>query len=98
MPSSPSYKRDYKQERVTAKKRGETDVGSKSADATRHRARRAYEKAHGTLPDNVDVDHKRKLKDGGSNSTSNLRARPQGENQADNPHKGRNHNSKKGKK
>jgi len=97
MPSSPSYKRDYKQERITAKKRGETDVGSKSADATRHRARRKYEAAHGPLPDNVDVDHKKHFKDGGSNSIKNLRARPQHENQADNTHKGRNQNSRKKK-
>jgi hypothetical protein len=75
MPSSANYVRDYKQERKTAIKRGETGVGSKSKDATRHRARRKYEKAHGDLPSNVDVDHKRTLKNGGSNSLSNLRAR-----------------------
>jgi hypothetical protein len=39
--------RDLKQERITAIRRGETGVGSKSKDATRHRARRAYEKKHG---------------------------------------------------
>lgn len=76
MPSSPNYKRDYKQERKTAKKRGETGVGSKSKDATRHRARRALEKKLGKkLSPNQHVDHKKSLKSGGSNSTSNLRVR-----------------------
>jgi len=75
MPSSKNYKRDYRQERKTAIARGETSVGSKSKDATRHRARRAYEKKHGDLPSDVDVDHKKTLKSGGSNSLSNLRAR-----------------------
>jgi len=88
MPSSPNYKRDIAQERHTAIKRGETSVGSKSKDATRHRARRAYEKAHGDLPSNVDVDHKRSLKSGGSNSVSNLRARSQKDNRSDGGSKG----------
>ncbi len=47
MPSSNNYNRDYKTERKTAKKRGETGVGSKSGDATRHRARRLLEKELG---------------------------------------------------
>jgi hypothetical protein len=75
--------RDLKQERKTAIARGETGVGSKSKDATRHRARRAYEKKHGDLPSNVDVDHKRTLNSGGSNSVSNLRARSQKSNRAE---------------
>ena len=40
MPSSPGYVRNYKQERLTAIKRGETGVGAKSGDAMRHKARR----------------------------------------------------------
>lgn len=40
----------------------------------RNRARAAYEKAHGDLPSNVDVDHKKPLGAGGTNSKSNLRA------------------------
>ena len=73
MPSSPNYKRDYKQERKTAKARGETGVGSKSGDATRHRARRKMEQKHGKAAlRGKDVDHKKPLKDGGSNSDSNL--------------------------
>jgi hypothetical protein len=44
----------------------------------RHKARRAYEKANGTLPDNVDVDHIKPLSKGGaSTKVSNLRARSQ---------------------
>ena len=74
MPSSPNYVRDYKQERKTAIKRGETGVGSNSSDAKRHRARRKKEKeiGHKLRPDQL-VDHKRKVKDGGSNASSNLR-------------------------
>lgn len=83
MPSSPNYKRDYKQERKTAIARGETGVGSKSGDATRHRARRALEKKLGKkIPSHIDVDHKRSLKSGGSNSTSNLRLRSKSANRS----------------
>lgn len=94
MPSSPNYKRNYAQERRTAIRRGETSVGSKSGDATRHRARRAVEKKLGKdLPSNVDVDHKKPLKNGGSNSTSNLRVRSQRANRSDGGKSG----SRKGK-
>ena len=82
MPSSSNYKRDLKQERKTAIARKETGVGSKSKDAVRHRARRAYEKVHGDLPSSVDVDHKKSLKSGGSNGISNLRARSQSSNRS----------------
>jgi 5-methylcytosine-specific restriction endonuclease McrA len=76
MPSSSNYVRDYKQERNTAKKRGETGVGSKSGDAKRHRARRLKEKQLGRkLRSDEHVDHKTPVKSGGSNSTSNLRVR-----------------------
>lgn len=88
MPSSKNYVRDYKQERLTAIRRKETSVGSKSKDAIRHRARRKYEKAHGDLPSNVDVDHKRTLNAGGSNSLSNLRARSAKSNRSDGGSKG----------
>ena len=43
----------------------------------RKAARRAYEKAHGDLPANVDIDHKKLIKDGGTNNPSNLRAVPE---------------------
>lgn len=82
MPSSKNYVRDLKQERKTAIKRGETSVGSKSSDATRHRARRLLEKKLGPIPSNMDVDHKKSLKDGGSNSTSNLRVRSRSANRS----------------
>jgi hypothetical protein len=49
----------------------------------RHKARRAYEKAHGTLPDNVDVDHIKPLSKGGaSTKVGNLRARSQSANRS----------------
>lgn len=72
MPSSPSYKRNYKQENKTAKNRGETGAGSKSGDATRHRARLKAKKA-GMKVAGKDVGHKKSLKSGGSNSKGNLR-------------------------
>lgn len=77
MPSSPNYVRNYAQERRTAIKRGETSVGSKSKDATRHRARRKKENELGRkLPPSVHVDHKNPLKNGGSNHSSNLVLKP----------------------
>lgn len=45
-----------------------------AAQSERHKARRAYEKAHGTLPDNMDVDHKKAMSKGGTSKLSNLRA------------------------
>ena len=42
--------------------------------AQRNAARREYEKRHGDLPSNVDVDHKHMIKDGGGNDPKNLRA------------------------
>lgn len=84
MPSSANYKRDYKQERKTAKKRGETGVGSKSGDATRHRARRKLEKdGRVSKGDGKHVDHKKTLKSGGSNSKKNLRVRSASKNMSD---------------
>jgi hypothetical protein len=72
MPSNENYVRDYKQEGKTAKKRGETGVGSSSSDAKRHRARRAYIKKHGALSSDIHIDHKNPIKSGGSNALSNL--------------------------
>lgn len=45
-----------------------------AAQSERHKARRAYEKAHGTLPDDVDVDHKKAMSKGGTSKLSNLQA------------------------
>ena len=87
---------DYKQEMKTAKARGERG-GSDSGHAKRSRARRAYEKEHGDLPSDVHIDHKKHLRDGGSNGKGNLRARPAKANLRDNDHKGANHHTKKRK-
>jgi 5-methylcytosine-specific restriction endonuclease McrA len=73
MPSSPGYKRDYKQERRTAIRRGET-LGSDSDNAKRKRLRRKLEKAGKVREhDGKDVDHKVPLSKGGSNSVKNAR-------------------------
>lgn len=48
----------------------------------RNRARREYEQLFGDLPSNVDVHHKRMIKEGGSNARSNLQASPVGKNRA----------------
>lgn len=50
--------------------------------AERHKARREYEKAHGKLPDNVDVDHVKPLSKGGTSKLSNLRAVPKSKNRS----------------
>lgn len=50
--------------------------------AERHKARREYEKKNGTLPDSVDVDHKKALSKGGSSSLGNLQAAPRGANRS----------------
>lgn len=77
-------KRDYKRERELAIKRGETGCGSKSGDAKRHRARRKVEKKLGRkLSPNEHVHHKKKVKDGGSNDSSNLAVTPASKNLSD---------------
>ncbi len=48
----------------------------------RNQARRKYEAAHGNLPSTVDIDHKKLIKDGGTNAASNLRAVGQSKNSA----------------
>lgn len=53
----------------------------KKRDA-RNKARREYEKANGSLPSDVDVDHKRALSKGGTSSMSNLQAVPRGMNRS----------------
>lgn len=74
MPSSPTYKRDYKQEAKTAKARGETGDGHMSGDAIRHRARRVLLKK-GMVAAGQDVDHKKPLSKGGAAvNPKNLRA------------------------
>lgn len=46
----------------------------------RNQARAEYERKHGDLPSTVDVDHKRMIKDGGTNAPSNLQAVPEKKN------------------
>lgn len=69
MPSSPNYKRNYKQEQKTARARGETK------DRALRNAARAELMKQGKVHkgDGKDVDHTRPLGKGGSNSPSNLR-------------------------
>ena len=73
MPSSPGYKRDYKQETKTAIARGEKSAGSNGDDAKRHRLRRQMLK-DGKVKPGQDVDHKKPLSKGGANTVSNARA------------------------
>jgi hypothetical protein len=82
MPSSPGYVRDYKQETKTAKARGETG-GSNSDNAKRKRLRRSME-ADGKVHkgDGKDVDHKKALSKGGSNTKSNARVVSKGTNRS----------------
>lgn len=72
-------KRDYAAE--YAKYQGTPEqIAKRSA---RNKARRAYEKAKGDLPSDVDVDHKRALSKGGSpTALSNLRAAPKSANRS----------------
>lgn len=75
MPSSPGYKRDYKQERRTAIRRGET-LGSSSDNAKRKKLRREMEKdGKVSKGDGKDVDHKKPLSKGGGNTKRNARVR-----------------------
>ena len=81
MPSSPNYKRDFKKEYNTARKRGEVDGGSNGDNAMRKKARRKLEKEGKVKKhDGKDVDHKnRNPKD---NSHSNLRVQPKSTNRS----------------
>lgn len=72
MPSSPGYRRNYKQEYATQKARGDVG-GSDSPNAKRKRLRRKMVK-EGKVKKGQDVDHKVPLSKGGSNSTANARA------------------------
>lgn len=78
MPSSPGYKRDYKQETKTSNARGE-----KPKRAERNRARHKLEKLGMVHKgDGKDVDHKKPVSKGGSNATSNLRVEPASKNRS----------------
>lgn len=78
----PSKKRDYKQERRTAIRRGETGVGSESGDARRHRDRRAHERKNGKIPAGKELDHR------GRNGKGSTRVISKKANRADGGRKG----------
>lgn len=48
----------------------------------RMNARYAYEKKHGDLPTNVQVDHKKPISQGGTNAPGNLRPLPKAQNES----------------
>lgn len=77
MPSSPNYKRDYKQEYRNYGGKPE-QIKKRSA---RNKAHRKLEKALGREIKG-DVDHKKPLAKGGSNSLSNLRVQSKGANRS----------------
>jgi len=63
-------KRDYAAE--YAKYQGQPEqIANRSA---RNGARRTYEKANGTVPEGMDVDHKKAMSKGGTSKASNLQA------------------------
>jgi hypothetical protein len=67
MPSSPGYKRDYKQEARTE------DKTRKKQRSLRNQARQAMiEKGKAKVGDGKDIGHKRALSRGGSNTLANL--------------------------
>ncbi len=67
MPTKPEN-RNYKAEAARESPKRQQDRRD------RMNARYAYEKKHGDLPTNVQVDHKKPLSRGGTNAPSNLRA------------------------
>jgi hypothetical protein len=77
MPSSPNYKRDYKQEVRTQKKRDATKADPKGTRkrVARNKARTAAIKAGKVSKGNkkVDIGHKKALKNGGSKKLSNTK-------------------------
>lgn len=81
MPSSPGYVRNYKQEAKTAKERGEQGTGSESGSAKRHKLRRKALKL-GMVKPGQDLDHKKPLSKGGSNTIRNARATTPSENRS----------------
>lgn len=80
MPSSKDYKRDYDQEYATQKKRGEVG-GSDSPNSKRKRLRRKALKL-GMVKPGQDLDHKKPLSKGGSNTLKNARASSPSENRS----------------
>lgn len=79
MPYMKDGKRDYRRERAEYHSRPE----QMEKNAARKRARRKLEKEGKVKPfDGKDVDHKKPLKRGGSNSRSNLRVQDASKNRS----------------
>jgi 5-methylcytosine-specific restriction endonuclease McrA len=75
MPKKPrNYRREYELYQGTPEQL--------KKQSERHKARRAYEKANGKLPDGMDVDHVKPLSKGGTSKLSNLRAVPKSKNRS----------------
>jgi hypothetical protein len=72
MPSSPNYHRNYAEEYKTAKARGEKGTGHNSDNAKRERLRREALK-RGLVKPGQDLDHRKPLSKGGSNTLANAR-------------------------
>lgn len=81
MPSPKGYERNYAREYELQKKRGESGSGSDSGNAKRHRLRRMALKK-GMVKAGQDLDHKRPLSKGGSNTLRNARATTASENRS----------------
>jgi hypothetical protein len=79
MPSSPNYKRDYRQEYDSYQGKDE----QKKKRAERNKARRMLTR-EGVVSkgDGKDVDHKKPLSKGGTTSRSNLKAKPKSANRS----------------
>ena len=78
MPYMRNGKRDYKTEYNKYHKRPK----QRHNRSLRNQARREYEATNGNLPSSVDVDHRKPLIKGGSNSVTNLRARSRAANRS----------------
>ena len=79
MPSSPNYKRDYKEEY----REYDGKPAVKKKRAKRNKARRTMEREGRVRKgDGKDVDHKRPLSKGGSNKKSNWRVVSRSENRS----------------
>jgi len=75
MPTKPED-RNYKREAAKESAQRQQDRRD------RMNARYAYEKKHGNLPTDVQVDHIKSLGRGGTNDASNLRAIPKKKNES----------------
>jgi len=77
MPSSPNYKRDYKQEYATSQS-SPSEIKKRSS---RNKARRSLaKKGRVRLGDGMDVDHKDT--NANNNSSKNLRVQPRSKNRS----------------